>query len=108
MFKNIALRLCSNSMGNDIPGRNIDAAAQERINTFLTERNVSGAACVVKNGTVIAEVYTGNFDTSTQFQIASVTKQFTAMAIMQLVEKKSLKLDDTLDTFIKDFPHGKK
>lgn len=103
MFKNIALKLISDSMG-----KNIDLEAQERINRFLTERSVSGAACVVKNGTVIAEVYTGNFDKSTQFQIASVTKQFTAMAIMQLVEKESLKLDATLNTFIEDFPHGNK
>ena len=105
MFKNIALKLISDSMGNDIP-KNIDLEAQQRINTFLTERSVSGAACIVKNGTVIAEVYTGNFGERTQFQIASVTKQFTAMAIMQLVEKKSLELDATLNTFIDDFSHG--
>ena len=49
MFKNIALKLISDSMGNDIP-KNIDLA-QQRINTFLTERSVSGAAhCKKWNG----------------------------------------------------------
>lgn len=44
----------------------------------------------------------------TKFRIGSVTKQFTAAAIMQLYEKGLLKLDDTLDKYISDYPKGNK
>jgi D-alanyl-D-alanine carboxypeptidase len=42
------------------------------------------------------------------FRIASVTKPFTAVAIMQLIEKGKLSLTDKLSTFFKDFPNGDK
>jgi D-alanyl-D-alanine carboxypeptidase len=38
------------------------------------------------------------------FQIGSITKQFTAAAILQLVENKKLSLKSTLGDFIKDIP----
>lgn len=44
----------------------------------------------------------------TKFRIGSVTKQFTAVAIMQLYEKGLLNLDDTLDKYIADYPKGNK
>jgi CubicO group peptidase (beta-lactamase class C family) len=42
--------------------------------------------------------------TETVFEIASMTKQFTAIAILMLVEKGKLNLDDEITTFIPDFP----
>ncbi|MGE8556516.1 MAG: serine hydrolase domain-containing protein [Chryseobacterium jejuense] len=42
----------------------------------------------------------------TKFQLASVTKQFTAAAILQLVEKGKLSLDDKLNTFFPDYPNA--
>ncbi|MBT7826965.1 MAG: beta-lactamase family protein, partial [Bacteroidetes bacterium] len=42
----------------------------------------------------------------TKFRIASMTKQFTAMAIMQLCEKGFLDINDKLSKFIPDFPQG--
>lgn len=44
----------------------------------------------------------------TIFRIGSVTKQFTAVAIMQLFEKRLINLDDTLDKYITDYPKGDK
>ena len=44
----------------------------------------------------------------TKFRIGSVTKQFTAVAIMQLYENGLLNLDDTLDKYISDYPKGDK
>lgn len=40
------------------------------------------------------------------FQLASITKQFTSVAIMMLVEQGKLSLNDPLSKFIKDFPRG--
>jgi CubicO group peptidase (beta-lactamase class C family) len=39
------------------------------------------------------------------FQLASVSKQFTAVAILQLYEKGLLSLTDTIEKFFPDFPH---
>ncbi|NSW93122.1 MAG: serine hydrolase [Bacteroidales bacterium] len=43
------------------------------------------------------------------FRIGSITKQFTAVAILQLMEQGKLKLDDEITRFIPDYPtHGHK
>lgn len=42
--------------------------------------------------------------TNMLFRIGSVTKQFTAMAILQLAEQKRLQLHDSLQQYISDFP----
>lgn len=44
----------------------------------------------------------------TKFRIGSMTKQFTAVAILQLTEKGLLGLQDTLSIYINDFPKGDK
>ena len=44
----------------------------------------------------------------TKFRIGSVTKQFTSVAILQLCEKGLINLNNTLDTFIPDYPKGNK
>ncbi len=38
------------------------------------------------------------------FRIGSITKQFTAIGILQLVEKGKISLQDSIQKFIKDFP----
>ncbi len=43
----------------------------------------------------------------TKFRVGSVTKQFTAMLIMQLVEEGKLKLDAPVTTYIPDYPKDK-
>ncbi|HRX77876.1 MAG TPA: serine hydrolase [Pirellulaceae bacterium] len=42
----------------------------------------------------------------TKFRIGSVTKQFTAAAILKLQEAGKLSVQDTLDKFIPDYPRG--
>ena len=42
---------------------------------------------------------------STRFHLASLSKVFTAVAVMQMVEKGKLKLDDSLVSFLPDFPY---
>jgi CubicO group peptidase (beta-lactamase class C family) len=78
----------------------------------------SPGACIlaVDNGEVVFQKGFGvaNVDTKapctpqTNFRMASVSKQFTATAIMMLVDQGKLSLDDTLDKFFPSFPdYGK-
>jgi D-alanyl-D-alanine carboxypeptidase len=45
-------------------------------------------------------------DPETHFEIGSITKQFTAAAILQLAETNKLSLDDRLSAHLPDFPHA--
>lgn len=76
-------------------------------------RDVAGASVlVVENGNVIYKNGYGMADIeareaitpSTCFRLASVTKQFTAMSVMILAERKKLSYDNTLVDFFPDFP----
>lgn len=40
------------------------------------------------------------------FQLASLTKQFTSVAVLMLVEQGKLRLTDPLSTFLPDYPNG--
>lgn len=62
-------------------------------------------------------VYTGNFgitrydegiplSDSTLFELGSNSKQFTALAIMQLIEKDSIALDEDVQLLLPDFPYA--
>src|SRR5919199_5105196 len=70
------------------------------------------AAAVVQDGTVAhAQGYGyANLEwrmpiaTDTVFRLASITKQFTATAIMLLVKAGDLALDDPLTKFLPDYP----
>ena len=45
---------------------------------------------------------------TTRFSIASNTKQFTAAAVMQLVEQNKINLDDTIDKYFPEYKYGNK
>ncbi|CAD0007608.1 serine hydrolase [Flavobacterium salmonis] len=80
--------------------------AQVKVNDF------SGTVLVTKNGSVLLKKAYGLADyewnikntIDTKFQLASVTKQFTATAILQLVENRKLSLNDHLSKFFPDYP----
>jgi CubicO group peptidase (beta-lactamase class C family) len=90
------------------------------INNYFNElsgnEKYSGAILVSIKGDIIINQGFGmsNYELDvpntpkTKFRIGSVTKQFTAAAIMQLYEKGLLNLDDTLDKYISDYPKGDK
>jgi CubicO group peptidase (beta-lactamase class C family) len=79
--------------------------------------NVPGLALMlIENGTAsvtrsfgLANLATGlRCEPRTNFRLASVTKQFTAMAILILAERAGLSLEDKLARFFPDFPpYGK-
>jgi CubicO group peptidase (beta-lactamase class C family) len=78
----------------------------------LNDDNFSGAILVAKDFVPIATRATGYADrargapnaTITPFNIASVTKVFTAAAIGQLVDRGKLSLDDPLTKYVPSYP----
>lgn len=76
--------------------------------------NFSGTVLVTRNNTVLLKKAYGLADyewnikntIDTKYSLASVTKQFTAAAILQLIDKKQLSLDDKLNKFFPSFPKG--
>ena len=71
-----------------------------------------GSVIVVKEGKVLLRKGHGMADLELGvpvkpemvFRIASMTKQFTAVAILQLVQEGKVKLDDPLSKYVPDFP----
>ena len=72
-----------------------------------------GAVLVAKNEKIVYEnqIGTADFKKKTPlnkesvFQLASVSKQFTAAAIMLLNERNQIKLTDTVNTYFPNFPY---
>jgi CubicO group peptidase (beta-lactamase class C family) len=96
-----------------LPDRQI-AAIFERI---ADEKTPGLAVLVKKDGRVlfergygVKELRTGSrIDAKTNFRLASVTKQFTAMAVMLLVRDKKLRYETTIGEILPEFPeYGKK
>ncbi len=96
--------------------------SQKELSTKLTDylsslekdNNFHGAVLVAKDGKILVDKAYGmaNYEQgiknkkSTIFPICSMTKQFTAMAIMQLQEKGLLNVNDKLSKYIPDFKRG--
>src|SRR4051794_34671448 len=87
----------------------IDAVVQKAIDA---KKIPAAGVAVVKDGKVVLTKGYGSADVdanvpaneNTAFEIASVTKQFTAAGIMLLVEDGKLKLDDTLGKYVPEVP----
>lgn len=66
-----------------------------------------GDRCLLKKGYGLANYELGvRCVPSTKYRINSMTKQFTAMAIMQLYNKGLLQLEDSVKKYIPGYPHG--
>lgn len=98
----------------------LDANALTQIESLFRDfghPNAPGASVmVIHNGKTIFAKGFGLADlerktpctTNTNFRLASVTKPFTAMAVLMLVERGKLSLDDRLTDFFPEFPaYGK-
>lgn len=83
----------------------------------LTDENSSGFSYLIaKDGLVIAKGGLGlaNIEnktpnsTDTIFRAASITKQFTAVSILQLADQGKLTLDDKLEKYFPELPNAEK
>lgn len=98
---------------NSSKTRQIRQEVAELMRLKLSPGSFSGAILVARKGVVLYEHYQGleNHATkapvtdSSSFQLASVSKTFTGMAILSLLEKEKLSLDDPLQKYFPDFPY---
>lgn len=93
---------------------------EQKVNIYINElikmKKFSGSILIAKGDEILINRGFGlanyQFDipitAETKFNIASITKQFTAMAIMQLQEKQVLNVHDRLNKYIPDYPNGEK
>ena len=78
-----------------------------------SEKNDNVAFLVAKNGQIIYENYMGfankrtgeNITKDTPLHIASVSKVLTSTAILMLVDANKIKLDQKVNTLVKNFPY---
>ena len=93
-----------------VPGSKLDNYL-----TRITPFGFSGALLVAKNGEIILNKGYGAAirssetpnDANTIFSVGSITKQFTAAAILKLESRGKLRVTDSLGTYFKDVPPEK-
>lgn len=95
---------------------NVAMAATKIVEPALAIQSIPGAEiAVVRDGEVVFDKGYGvenlatqkPVDSNTVFEIGSITKQFTAAAILQLKERGKLSLSDRLGQFVPEYPRGK-
>jgi len=109
----VCLGACGAGIGKSaLPGVE---STQTSLQTLVSERvaaaDFSGVILVAdQNEIIFEEAYNSSsledafsVDTNSQFAIASITKSFTAILVLQLVEKGSLSLDDPLSAYLPSF-----
>jgi CubicO group peptidase (beta-lactamase class C family) len=99
---------------------NLEGKDAEKLEEFMEEKakevNFNGTVLVTKDGKVILSKGYGYADQDkkikntpeTVFHIASLSKSFTALSILQLEEKGELSTNDTISNYFPDFPNGEK
>ncbi|MEM6631814.1 MAG: serine hydrolase [Bacteroidota bacterium] len=96
-------------------GQSVEEAYDALLIELFPTDQPGGVALVAKKGEIIYHKAFGkahleldvDMKSDNVFRIGSVTKQFTACAILKLMEAGKLKLDDPITNFIEDYPtHG--
>lgn len=78
----------------------------------LSDENFSGQFLVAKNGKILFQAYKGfqnkesgvKMTYETPIHVASISKTITAIALMRLVDKNKIGLDDSVQKYINNFP----
>jgi D-alanyl-D-alanine carboxypeptidase len=83
------------------------------LNTLVAENKLSGVVLVAKDGVIIASKAAGvankttnaPIDLNTKFNLGSMNKMFTAVAIAQLAQAGKLSFTDTVGKHLPDYPN---
>src|SRR5690242_7004197 len=112
-FLSLGLVLLSTAV-SAAPDEQLSGRLKTYLRPFVESGNFSGAVLVAQKSRIIfREAYgMANYELNvpnspeTRFHIASVSKPFTAVAILQLEEQGKLQVTDHVSRFLSDFPHG--
>ena len=86
----------------------VPAALNRCLREKLDSQGFSGAVLVADGKTIeLDQGYGPGITTHTSFYIASITKQFTAAAILRLEERGRLSVKDLIGRYLKDVPPDK-
>jgi len=96
--------------------KDIQSKLIECMDDYFKKNQFNGTVLVAKDDDVLLNKAYGMADydnniantTHTVFSIGSITKQFTATAILMLQENKLLSVQDPLSKYISDYPNGDK
>ncbi len=96
--------------------RSVEAEVDRYLAPYIQMKDFSGAALIAQNGKILVRKGYGPANLEygipngpqTRFHIASMSKTFTAAAIVMLEKQGRLKFDDPLSKFLPDFPSGDK
>jgi CubicO group peptidase (beta-lactamase class C family) len=98
--------------GPSCPTPDFAKQARELITPYLEAESFSGSILVAKDGAPVWRESFGAADrewdiantADTKFRLGSITKQFTATAILQLVDQGKLSVDDPISKYYADAP----
>lgn len=93
--------------------KNADKKIDEVMKELHRTRGFNGNVLVAKKGKIVYEnaigwadyLHRDSLKLSSQFELASVTKTMTSTAILMLLERGKLTLDDDVKKFFPDFPY---
>ena len=96
------------------PGATIDIGLTQFLDHLTVTEQFMGTVLIARNGEILlttgyglADIENGRGNTSqTQMRIGSLTKQFTAAAILRLQELGKLDVSDTVDVYLPGYPGG--
>jgi CubicO group peptidase (beta-lactamase class C family) len=103
------------SRAQTLNGRFLDAAIDSVVAAHMEDGRVAGlSVAVARGGDVLHHESYGYADVELHvqtpldavFEIGSVTKQFTSVMVLQLVEEGKLDLDEDIRTYLPDFDTG--
>src|SRR5277367_5280772 len=95
-----------------VQAQTIDARLGALVSPYRDNDGPGMVAILIREGRITWQTAFGLADLEThraitpdtQFELGSMTKQFTAMAILVLADEGKLRLDDTLDKYCPEFP----
>jgi len=101
-------------INSEVEPANTPESPEQTVEQFLASQNFSGAVLLVRNGNIVVNQGIGLVDRNgsevinknTVFRLASITKQFTATAILLLQQRGQLNVDDTVSAHLADYPNG--
>jgi CubicO group peptidase (beta-lactamase class C family) len=112
LFRTLLLPMALAVLTHNSSGQSPSAAFQQVVEPYVDAQMFMGSALVAKDGKIIFRKSYGMADVewnvpnspTTRFNIASMTKQFTAGAILLLEDRGKLSTDDSVRKYLPDAP----